>query len=91
MLRQGGQVFVEFLHTFFVGFDSFALETFFELLFLMGFLVSIRETGEERGLEGMKERREGEGEWMRKRERERQRRTRFFLLSSCLLCASVFP
>lgn len=33
MLGQGGQVFVEFLHTFFVGFDSFALETFFELLF----------------------------------------------------------
>lgn len=51
MLGQGGQVFVEFLHTFFVGFDSFALETFFELLFffLMGVLVSIRETGEERG------------------------------------------
>lgn len=50
MLGQGGQVFVEFLHTFFVGFDSFALETFFELLFFwMGFLVSIGETGEERG------------------------------------------
>lgn len=50
MLGQGGQVFVEFLHTFFVGFDSFALETFFELLFFfMGVLVSIRETGEERG------------------------------------------
>lgn len=35
MLGQGGQVFVEFLHTFFVGFDSFALETFFELLFFL--------------------------------------------------------
>lgn len=36
MLGQGGQVFVEFLHTFFVGFDSFALETFFELFFFSG-------------------------------------------------------
>lgn len=38
MLGQGGQVFVELLYTFFVGFDSFALETFFELFFSGGFL-----------------------------------------------------
>lgn len=43
--------------------------------------------------ERVRVRREGEGEGMRKRKRERkrERRTRFFLLSSCLLCASVFP
>lgn len=44
---------------------------------------------------GMEERREGEGEGMggggKERERQRETRTLFFLLSSCLLCASVFP